>query len=623
MFDDIELQKRNLLALTRKQKDFFKDEITPQSLVPNLTTEEIMNNIIHLRQLFRKDVTELTSDQQIINDVVNDPKFQTLEILQIVVQIWPKIKFELTQGKDRQRFMSANFIVSAILRYIDMWKKDYNINDEPLDLNVGQEQQDNFPSHPLNTYISSGPSMFSDTMPYDGSSSSSSALPDVDPTAFDPTALLPSASYIPAGGAPIEVNPENPVVDLEADETDYDSLYAQLELPPFQVANESDLDVFADNLTNYLLDNDIIQEPIRDDVKQRFKNVLEKENGYSDASSKTTLFTNLLEQYKKDHELAIFNQRVKEIRGTLTRSRENEINNQRRKLENEKSALTDEYNQRLAEISQIKKERAQQAERLKNAKKDKAKEMRDENLRNRADTLNATKAKQIGETYNFPPAFTGMDTKAKQDYIYEYFSSKPIDEYQLKDFGSRGSKYGFGIQSNSKKTVKIGKGIELKEEKKPAFVNFGRFVIAIRQLLNDSILNLKYDNMGPTTIKRQLISKDLVEMLDSILKYGSIKQRDYDSLTDADKKLFDEIIEKAHLSDIVKYQRKVFGNGILNADALNINDQMQRFKLLQGEIVAGNDNKDVMNEFKSLLQKFIDLKRIDANEGQAILKLMK
>ena len=55
---------------------------------------------------------------------------------------------------------------------------------------------------------------------------------------------------------------------------------------------------------------------------------------------------------------------------------------------------------------------------------------------------------------------------------------------------------------------------------------------------------------------------------------------------------------------------------------LNINNEIQRFKILKGQILAGNDNQDIKNEFKILLKKFTDLNRIDKSESEMILNLI-
>jgi hypothetical protein len=55
---------------------------------------------------------------------------------------------------------------------------------------------------------------------------------------------------------------------------------------------------------------------------------------------------------------------------------------------------------------------------------------------------------------------------------------------------------------------------------------------------------------------------------------------------------------------------------------VNINDEIKRFNLLKGIIYAGNDNPDIINEFRGLLKKFIDNNRINSNEGNIILNML-
>ena len=46
---------------------------------------------------------------------------------------------------------------------------------------------------------------------------------------------------------------------------------------------------------------------------------------------------------------------------------------------------------------------------------------------------------------------------------------------------------------------------------------------------------------------------------------------------------------------------------------------MNRFEILKGEILAGNDNKEMVREFKVMLLRFMNNGRIPRRQGQEIL----
>jgi hypothetical protein len=47
--------------------------------------------------------------------------------------------------------------------------------------------------------------------------------------------------------------------------------------------------------------------------------------------------------------------------------------------------------------------------------------------------------------------------------------------------------------------------------------------------------------------------------------------------------------------------------------------EMNRFEILKGEILAGNDNKEMVKEFKVMLLIFMNENRIPRRQGQEIL----
>ncbi len=125
----IDTSKQNSLLLAQRQQDYFKNQIEPVNETQDITTEQLMGDMIKLKAQLSDDVKELTKDFQTINEVLNDKYFDDIETLQIVVQIFPKIKFELTQGKNGQRFMSSQFIIQSIKRIIEKWKLENDIKD--------------------------------------------------------------------------------------------------------------------------------------------------------------------------------------------------------------------------------------------------------------------------------------------------------------------------------------------------------------------------------------------------------------------------------------------------------------------------------------------------------------
>ena len=83
---------------------------------------------------------------------------------------------------------------------------------------------------------------------------------------------------------------------------------------------------------------------------------------------------------------------------------------------------------------------------------------------------------------------------------------------------------------------------------------------------------------------------------------------DINKLNDDDKELLYKIIELSHLANKINVPRPC-----------NIDKENQTFEIMKGEIIAGNDNPDIIKKFKLLLVKLMNNKRIPRRQGQEIL----
>jgi hypothetical protein len=179
---------------------------------------------------------------------------------------------------------------------------------------------------------------------------------------------------------------------------------------------------------------------------------------------------------------------------------------------------------------------------------------------------------------------------------------------------------GFGLNSIKMRKVKVyGRGIEGAEQEN-VYVEFGKFIIHRKQLDDDSVLNVKYKSMGPAHLMpRQLISRDLSTFISTIIDTQKVNQKVYEQLPKRDRDLFDLLVlrSKANL-----HYNKIIDGGSINNSATNILEDTKRFALLKGELIAGNDSKEIIKEFKSLVLKFIQINRIDRDQGLELLELL-
>lgn len=158
-----------------------------------------------------------------------------------------------------------------------------------------------------------------------------------------------------------------------------------------------------------------------------------------------------------------------------------------------------------------------------------------------------------------------------------------------------------------------GRGIESAKDK---YYEFGNYLIHVPQL-EKGFLALKYPSEGPVKeFPKAVISSDFSTLLYEIINTKKFNTKEYDMLEDNEKELFDRLITFAKISrnDIenMTKHRKI-------TDKQRDID-VKRFNILKGEIVAGNDNPNVIKEIKALLIKLHNEKVIGKADFNRIMQ---
>jgi hypothetical protein len=145
-------------------------------------------------------------------------------------------------------------------------------------------------------------------------------------------------------------------------------------------------------------------------------------------------------------------------------------------------------------------------------------------------------------------------------------------------------------------------------EKPKPYSQFGSMLIN-RHRLTEGILMLKRPSgTSKPDLKSQAISPTMVKVIRSLMN----GKPDLELINDLDKN------EQALLHKVVKhshYELVSVPNPHKTAEA----KEMDRFNILRGEILAGNDNKTLVKEFKTLLMRFLQEGRIPKRQAHDIL----
>jgi len=154
-------------------------------------------------------------------------------------------------------------------------------------------------------------------------------------------------------------------------------------------------------------------------------------------------------------------------------------------------------------------------------------------------------------------------------------------------------------------SVSVPKGM-----KKSPPADFGRYKIDTIKLA-DSIVSLKQPCGKPVCdVPSKRVNKTVLGVIRTLVG-GELPTYDQlEVLNDEDRLYLNDLVKKSKLNDKVKIPTP-------NKDKLE--KEMNRFEILRGQILAGNDSKELIKEFKHLLVKFGNQGRVPKKEVNEIL----
>ena len=244
------------------------------------------------------------------------------------------------------------------------------------------------------------------------------------------------------------------------------------------------------------------------------------------------------------------------------------------------------------------------------------------------DTIKNAIKKEYGVDYNFPK-YSGRKgisaTKSEPisslneviDALIDEQNYDPDKKLLLPDEKIRGKTLeGFGAKNKKDRiSVKklVGRGIDV--EQQPTYKKFGKYVMHYPHLVNNNVFNVKYPSLGSIpAIKPKTITDEYKEFVLDIFDSGKMNERLFNTLDDDEKTHFHKVCKGAGLLELFKLRK---------GDTDEEKDDLDRFNLLKGSFVAGNNSESVVRELRSLITKFIHEGRITKNEGLSLLMEIK
>lgn len=204
---------------------------------------------------------------------------------------------------------------------------------------------------------------------------------------------------------------------------------------------------------------------------------------------------------------------------------------------------------------------------------------------------------------------------AKDDAIFEKNYDLLEAKFKTIDFALSNaiaetgeSKGGRGFSKLRTRKSLVGRGVSPPEEQ-IRYREFGKWIIHLPSL-KQGILNVKYPSMASIkSMPQQIISQDLVDFVLDVLE-GNMNERLYTKLAEADRKVFNRL---ARLSGV---DSKL---GVTDNSLNEVRAMMDRFQLVRGEVLAGNNNPDVLRELKHLTLRLVTGGKISKGAAHDLL----
>jgi hypothetical protein len=146
--------------------------------------------------------------------------------------------------------------------------------------------------------------------------------------------------------------------------------------------------------------------------------------------------------------------------------------------------------------------------------------------------------------------------------------------------------------------------------KPPRYIPFGRYFIN-RNRLNDSVVSIKRPSGGSITeFPSQRVSSTLADVLKKIVGRGVPAFEDLEALNEEEKSYLHKLAKESHILDRLS---------IPAPKKDEVDKDLNRFEILKGQITSGNDNKELIKEFKMLVMKLSNMKIIPKSQARDIL----
>lgn len=170
------------------------------------------------------------------------------------------------------------------------------------------------------------------------------------------------------------------------------------------------------------------------------------------------------------------------------------------------------------------------------------------------------------------------------------------------------------IKKNGRILGKIGAGLKSNAEVKEHgnYREFGKYMISLKNL-RDGLIDVKYRSLARVdTFPRKYVSNIFVEMIEKLLDTNMLDKSIFNKLTEEEQDYFKLVAKKCDFDLAI-------GLGLGQTMTDSERKEYDRFEVLRGSVIAGNNSPEVLTELRQYILKFLNEKRMPKPQGHDLL----
>jgi hypothetical protein len=200
-----------------------------------------------------------------------------------------------------------------------------------------------------------------------------------------------------------------------------------------------------------------------------------------------------------------------------------------------------------------------------------------------------------------------------------YMGARPVSDFQgtranYRTVGSgmtinKSTKF---VRRNGKILGKLGAGIAPNNEMKnyARYREFGRYYIHVPSLAK-CMMNIKYPSkIQVMDLPQRFVSQEFINMIQHILDTGVWDKSQFNKLSEDEQDYFIIVARKCQFDGTIGMGARL---------SKKESAEHERFELLKGTVIAGNNSPEVLSELKTYILKFLNDGRLPKKTGHDLL----